>query len=107
MSNTTNDSDHEKQSAAFKSVAAALGLTTVKLIAAVLTGSLGILAEAMHSGLDLVAAVITYVAIRIANRPADRTHLTVMERSKIYPHYSKPGCWWSPACGLAMRRCIA
>lgn len=75
MSITTNDSDHEKQSAAFKSVAAALGLTTAKLIAAVLTGSLGILAEAMHSGLDLVAAVITYVAIRIANRPADRTHL--------------------------------
>lgn len=72
MSTTTSD---EKQSAAFMSVAAALGLTSAKLMAGVLTGSLGILAEAMHSGLDLVAAVITYIAIRIANRPADHTHL--------------------------------
>ena len=73
MSMTT--SGDEKQSAAFTSVAAALGLTLAKLVAGVLTGSLGILAEAMHSGLDLVAAVITYIAIRIANRPADHTHL--------------------------------
>src|SRR5882724_6087605 len=75
MSTTTTASDQEKQSAAGTSVAAALGLTSAKLVVAILTGSLGILAEAMHSGLDLVAAVITYVAIRIANRPADTTHL--------------------------------
>ena len=75
MSTTISDSDREKQSAAGTSVAAALGLTSAKLAAGILTGSLGILAEAMHSGLDLVAAVITYAAIRIANRPADRTHL--------------------------------
>ena len=73
MSTTT--ADKEKQSAAFTSVAAALGLTLAKLIAGILTGSLGILAEAMHSGLDLVAAIITYIAIRIADRPADHTHL--------------------------------
>ena len=75
MSITTPESEHEKQGAVFTSVAAALGLTTAKLAAGILTGSLGILAEAMHSGLDLVAAVITYVAIRIADRPADETHL--------------------------------
>ena len=75
MSNTTSESEREKQSAAGTSVAAALGLTSAKLAAGILTGSLGILAEAMHSGLDLVAAIITYIAIRIANRPADRTHL--------------------------------
>lgn len=75
MSTTTSESEREKQSAAGTSVAAALGLTSAKLAAGLLTGSLGILAEAMHSGLDLVAAVVTYIAIRIANRPADRTHL--------------------------------
>ena len=67
-------SDQEKQSAAFASVAAALGLTLAKLAAGLLTGSLGILAEAAHSGLDLVAAVVTYAAVRIASRPADHSH---------------------------------
>src|ERR1035438_4999266 len=38
------------------------------------TGSLGILAEAAHSGLDLVAALMTYIAVRISGKPADRTH---------------------------------
>ena len=40
-----------------------------------MTGSLGILAEAAHSGLDLVAALMTYCAVRISDRPPDRTHL--------------------------------
>ena len=47
----------------------------MKIVVGVLTGSLGILAEAAHSGLDLVAALMTYVAVRISGRPADRTHL--------------------------------
>ena len=47
----------------------------MKTIVGVLTGSLGILAEAAHSGLDLVAALMTYIAVRISGRPADHTHL--------------------------------
>jgi len=39
-----------------------------------LTGSLGILAEALHSGLDLVAALVTFFAVRLADRPPDDTH---------------------------------
>lgn len=39
------------------------------------TGSLGILAEAAHSGLDLVAAGLTFLAVRFSARPADSTHL--------------------------------
>ena len=74
MSSTT-DRDQEKQSVAFRSVTAALLLTSAKLIAGTFTGSLGILAEAMHSGLDLVAALMTFVAVRVSSRPADRTHL--------------------------------
>ena len=67
--------DREKRSAALSSLVAAIGLTAMKIVVGVLTGSLGILAEAAHSGLDLVAALMTYVAVRISGRPADSTHL--------------------------------
>lgn len=67
--------DREKQSAALTSLVAAVGLTAFKLIIGILTGSLGILAEAAHSGLDLVAAGMTLVAVRVSSRPPDRSHL--------------------------------
>jgi cation diffusion facilitator family transporter len=63
-----------KNSAALSSVIAAVGLTTFKIIIGVLTGSLGILAEAAHSGLDLVAAVMTWFAVHVADKPADPEH---------------------------------
>ena len=66
---------HEKRLAALASVGSAIVLVTLKVLAAVATGSLGILSEALHSILDLVAAVITYLSIRVSDRPADATHL--------------------------------
>jgi cation diffusion facilitator family transporter len=69
------DSLREKQSAALTSLLAAVGLTAFKIIVGMWTGSLGILAEAAHSGLDLVAAALTFLAVRISGRPPDRTHL--------------------------------
>jgi cation diffusion facilitator family transporter len=66
---------HEKRWAALTSVIAAVGLTGFKLIVGFTTGSLGILAEAAHSGLDLMAALMTFLAIRISGKPADRNHL--------------------------------
>jgi len=63
-----------KQAVALKSLAAAVALTSFKIVVGLLTGSLGILAEAAHSGLDLVAAAATYFAVRTASRPADRDH---------------------------------
>lgn len=54
---------------------AAIGLTAFKFIVGLLTGSLGILAEAAHSALDLAAALMTLFAVRISARPPDRTHL--------------------------------
>lgn len=69
------NADAEKQGAARSSVLAAFGLTGFKIVVGVLTGSLGILAEAAHSALDLVAAVLTWVAVRLSGRPADSTHL--------------------------------
>ena len=65
----------EKSWAALTSLMAAVGLTAFKIIVGLATGSLGILAEAAHSGLDLVAALLTFLAVRISGRPPDRTHL--------------------------------
>ena len=64
----------EKKRAAANSVFAALALTGMKLAVGLFSGSLGILAEAAHSGLDLVAAFITYLAVRVSDRPADEDH---------------------------------
>ncbi|HOW84946.1 MAG TPA: cation-efflux pump [Candidatus Aminicenantes bacterium] len=64
----------EKRGAAWSSVVAALFLTGMKLVVGLLTGSLGILAEAAHSGLDLVAAAVTLIAVSISDRPADDMH---------------------------------
>ena len=64
----------EKLNVALVSVLAAVFLTGSKLIIGVLTGSLGILSEALHSGLDMVAAVITYFSVRVSDKPADKHH---------------------------------
>jgi len=64
----------EKRTAALSSVVAAVGLTTFKIIVGVLTNSLGILAEAAHSALDLVAALMTFFAVHMADKPADKEH---------------------------------
>ncbi len=64
----------EKRTAALSSVVAAVGLTSFKIVVGLLTGSLGILAEAAHSGLDLVAALVTFLAVRLSGKPADDDH---------------------------------
>jgi cation diffusion facilitator family transporter len=64
----------EKKRVALISVFAAIFLTGFKLVIGILTGSLGILSEALHSGLDLIAAIITYFSVRISDKPADKEH---------------------------------
>jgi len=70
----TESAVKEKKAVALASVLAAVFLTASKTVIGVLTGSLGILAEALHSGLDLLAALITYFSVRISDRPADSDH---------------------------------
>lgn len=74
MPETSNVQQQEKKHAALTSVIAAVGLTSFKIVVGILTGSLGILAEAAHSGLDLVAALVTFFAVRISGKPADDEH---------------------------------
>ena len=49
-------------------------LTAMKLAAGLLTGSIAVLAEAAHSGLDLVATLMTLFAVRVADKPPDSEH---------------------------------
>jgi cation diffusion facilitator family transporter len=59
---------------ALVSVVAAAGLIALKLVTGIATGSLGLLSEAAHSGTDLIAAILTFVAVGVAGRPADTGH---------------------------------
>ena len=70
----TPASSHEKLAVARVSVLAALGMTLLKLTAGLLTGSLGVLSDAAHSGLDLLGAGLTYLSVQVADRPADDDH---------------------------------
>src|SRR6266704_2135041 len=64
----------EKRTVAANSVFAAVAITTLKIVVGVTTGSLGILSEAAHSGLDLVAAIVTLFSVRVSDKPADADH---------------------------------
>lgn len=65
---------HDKNRITLISVAAAMALTALKLVVGLLTGSLGLLSEAAHSGLDLVASILTFFSVRIASQPPDADH---------------------------------
>ncbi len=64
----------EKRAVAGNSVLAAFAITTLKIAVGVTTGSLGILSEAAHSGLDLIAALVTFFSVRVSDKPADADH---------------------------------
>jgi cation diffusion facilitator family transporter len=64
-----------KRLAALASVGSAVVLVILKVFLAIATGSLGILSEALHSILDLIAAVITFLSVRVADKPPDADHL--------------------------------
>lgn len=63
-----------KRSAALTSVVAASGITLLKLLTGLLSGSLGMLSEAAHSGIDLIASILTLLSVRVSDLPADEEH---------------------------------
>src|SRR6266852_3876723 len=64
----------EKRAVALNSLLAAGAITAFKLVVGISTMSLGILSEAAHSGLDLVAAFVTLLSVRVSDKPADAEH---------------------------------
>jgi cation diffusion facilitator family transporter len=64
----------EKKRAALLSIGSAMLLLCLKTFLVVRTGSLGVLSEALHSGLDLIAALITFLSVRVSDQPADERH---------------------------------
>lgn len=67
-------SSDPKAAAAKLSIVSNASLTVLKVVTGLLTGSISILAEAIHSGLDLAAAVIAFYAVKVAAKPFDENH---------------------------------
>src|SRR6195952_3893496 len=63
-----------KSRAAAISIAASAGMATIKFVVGVSIGSLALISEALHSSVDLVATVITWLVVRVSDRPADDEH---------------------------------
>jgi cation diffusion facilitator family transporter len=74
MAARQNAEAREKRRAALLSVGSAVLLVSLKAFLVIRTGSLGVLSEALHSGLDLLAAVITFLSVRVSDEPADERH---------------------------------
>ena len=74
MAGRQNEEAREKRGAALLSVGSAVLLVSLKAFLVFRTGSLGVLSEALHSGLDLLAAVITFLSVRVSDEPADERH---------------------------------
>src|SRR5277367_6154590 len=71
---SSNSMRAEKRAVAGNSVLAAVVITSLKIVVGFTTGSLGILSEAAHSGLDLIAALLTYFSVGVSDKPADADH---------------------------------
>ena len=71
---TAAQTTSQKTNVALASAAAAFCMTLLKLAAGLLSGSLGMLSDAAHSGLDLVGAALTYFSVRVSDKPADEEH---------------------------------
>src|SRR5664279_5694452 len=71
---TVADSSAEKRAVARNSMLAAGAMTLLKLAAGLLSGSLGVLSDAAHSGLDLVGATLTFFSVQVSDKPADEDH---------------------------------
>jgi cation diffusion facilitator family transporter len=74
MSARQSEERREKRRAALLSVGSAVLLVSLKAFLVIRTGSLGVLSEALHSALDLLAAVITFLSVRVSDEPADERH---------------------------------
>lgn len=74
MKPSIEELNREKSSTARLSVASNLMLVIMKLTVGIMIGSVSVISEAIHSGIDLIAAVIAYFSVRSSSKPPDRDH---------------------------------
>ena len=74
IDNRLHEFSAEKRRVALHSMLAAAAMTVLKLAAGLLSGSLGVLSDAAHSGLDLAGATLTFFSVRVSDKPADEDH---------------------------------
>ena len=74
MSSSIDELNREKTSIARLSIVSNLSLVILKLIVGFMIGSVSVISEAIHSGIDLIAAVIAYFSVRNSSKPPDREH---------------------------------
>src|SRR5690242_20788447 len=56
------------------SIFASAGMAAAKFIVGIIIGSLALVSEALHSSVDVIATVITWLVVRVSDRPADEEH---------------------------------
>src|SRR3954465_7918038 len=88
---------------ALVSVVAAAALVLLKLAAGLGTHSLGLISEAAHSGTDLVAALLTYFAVRVSARPADVTHQFGHGKAEHLAALAEGGVLWLASLFISLR----
>ena len=71
---SSNSMRAEKRAVAWNSVMAALAITTLKIVGSIYHAEFGITFGSSHSGLDLIAAIVTLLSIRVSDKPADADH---------------------------------
>ena len=74
MGNDVEKRDRRKKNVALLSVFSNLSLVFLKIIVGTMIGSVSVISEAIHSGVDLIAAVIAFFAVRTSSKPADEDH---------------------------------
>ena len=65
---------NEKTSVAAISIVASATMATAKFVVGILIGSLALISEALHSSVDLIATVVTWLVVQVSDRPADEEH---------------------------------
>ncbi len=97
----------EKRRVALHSMAAAACMTALKLAAGLMSGSLGVLSDGAHSGLDLAGAALTFFSVRVSDKPADEDHTSGHGKVENVSAFGEAGlmaisCAW--IIGVALER---
>jgi len=74
MTQSISHSDHSKTRVAAISILASAAMSTAKFVVGIAIGSLALISEALHSAVDVVATVITWMVVRVSDKPADDEH---------------------------------